>query len=122
MVEWILERLAATVHVEHINAPEDLMIEVWETQGGGGTHTAVFNYGFWGPKQADEYKSLQPQSSVEAAISDAMRGLRGFFDPDIPPELMIWVKSVNNLDIIVDGNRRMISRAEAIRRRARKAK
>ncbi|MBI5249094.1 MAG: toll/interleukin-1 receptor domain-containing protein [Desulfomonile tiedjei] len=106
-------RLVESLFVSYHRAPNDLKIDVIEFAEG--SYYGLCNYGFWGPEQATPYKSLHPQTSVNDALNDALRGIHAFDSADYPNDLVFWVEDD---DRIIDGNGQEITFHEAHNRRS----
>lgn len=107
-----VSRLVESIFVFYHRAPNDLKVDVIEFAPGD--YYGLCNYGFWGPEQATPYKSMHPQTTVNNALNDALRGIHAFDSADYPNELVFWVGDDNR---ILDGNGQETKLDEAHNRR-----
>lgn len=83
-----VKQVVAVFHIEMEGGPEDLRIEVLTH----GVHEflGVCNYAFWAPGMKAPYKSLFPQTTIEAAVNDALKGITANLQPNKDLSKIFW--------------------------------
>jgi hypothetical protein len=99
-------------------APIDLTVEVREYPNG--RFMAFSNYGYWGPNQANAYKSMQLCNTIEDAVIDSITGLSAFRDAKDEQQFIFWEKrdpANPSAHIYVDGTGEAVTKKEVDERR-----
>ena len=114
--EFSVDALVAEVRVYYRNFGS-FYVKVWKSKDLVSPYTGECEYSFWGPEQFSPYKSLHSQNTIEAAINDALGGIRNFDNlAKYPDEVVFFTKKVGSKTIYFDGTGCEVTEAEARQR------
>ena len=85
-----------------------ISIKIWERADSNFPYLGECEYAFWGPDQADPYKSTNPSKSIEAAFNEALAGITFYDSEKFPNDVVFFEKN----GTYIDGNGKEVTLTE----------